>query len=79
MAPYDAMQFGKALQRILRQIHNANLWHGPVYLSKVDISDGFYRVWLQANDIPKLGMLFPGLPGEEPLIAFPLVLPTGWR
>ncbi|CAB9501094.1 unknown protein [Seminavis robusta] len=78
-APMEAMQFGKALHRIMTKVHQANPAHGPVYMSKVDIADGFYRVWIQANDIPKLGMLFPARDGEELMIAFPLVLPMGWK
>jgi hypothetical protein len=73
------MQFGKALQRLLHHIHRANPRYGPVYLCKIDISDGFYRVWLRAEDVPKLGVLFPARPGEDQLIAFPLTLPMGWR
>jgi hypothetical protein len=72
------MQFGKALERILAQIVAANPAHGPVQLTKVDIADGFYRVWLNLSDIPKLAVSIPSLKGEEPLLAFPLVLPMGW-
>ena len=46
---------------------------------KVDLSDGFYRVNLNIDDIPKLGVAFPTEPGQEPLIALPLVLPMGWK
>ena len=45
---------------------------GPIYLSKLDISDGFYRVNLAIDDIPKMGVVFPVKDGEEPLVAFPL-------
>jgi hypothetical protein len=45
---------------------------------KLDISDCFYRIGLNIDDIPKLGVVFPTLPGDKPLIAFPLVLPMGW-
>jgi hypothetical protein len=72
------MQFGKAPERILAQIVAANPAHGPVQLIKVDIADGFYRVWLNLSDIPKLAVSIPSLKGEEPLLAFPLVLPMGW-
>ena len=78
LAPKEAMQFGKALERILAQIVSANPAHGPVQLIKVDIADGFYRVWLNLSDIPKLAVSIPSLKGEEPLLAFPLVLPMGW-
>jgi hypothetical protein len=78
MAPRDAMQFGKALQRILQSLVDANPNYGPVYLIKVDIADGFYRIWLNTRDIPKLACSLPVQLGEEPLLALPLVLPMGW-
>ena len=78
LAAKESMQFGHALDRILREILLADPTHGPVYLIKIDISDGFYRIALNIDDIPKLGVVFPTLPGEEPLVAFLLVLPMGW-
>ena len=44
LAPAEAMQFGRAFQRILHQVRHADPAHGPVYIAKVDIADGFYRV-----------------------------------
>ena len=79
LAALEAMQFGHALDRILREILLANPAFGPVYLIKLDISDGFYRIALNVDDIPKLGVAFPTAPGDDPLIAFPLVLPMGWK
>ena len=78
MAPKDAMQFGKALQRILQALVDANPAFGPVHLFKVDIADGFYCIWLNIADIPKLACAIPPLYGDEPLLALPLVLPMGW-
>jgi hypothetical protein len=78
LAPREAMQFGHALHRILRKIRFANSDDGPVYLLKVDIADGFYRVYVAPRDVPKLGVAFPHRDGEEPLVAFPLALPMGW-
>ena len=75
----EAMQFGHALDRILREILLANPAHGPVHLTKTDLSDGFYRVDLAPEDAPKLGLVFPTRPGEEALVAIPLVAPMGWR
>ena len=51
----DAMQFGHALERFLRQLLLADQARGPVLIMKVDISDGFYRICLNPNDIPKTG------------------------
>ena len=79
LAALEAMQFGHALDRILREIILADPSLGPVQLMKVDLSDGFYRINLNIDDIPKLGVVFPTKPGEEPLVAFPLVLPMGWK
>ena len=45
---------------------------------KIDIANGFYRIPLNVDDIPKLGVVFPVREKEEPLVAFPLVLPMGW-
>ena len=79
LAAMEAMQFGHALDRLLREILLADPRHGPVHMMKVDLSDGFYRICLNINDIPKLGIVFPSkVPGEQ-LIAFPLVLPMGWK
>jgi len=64
---------------MIRQIVLADPRYGPVHIIKVDISDGFYRIWVRLEDIPKLGVAFPVLAGEEPLIAFPLALPMGWK
>lgn len=79
LAAMEAMQFGHALDRLLREILLADPRHGPVYMMKVDLSDGFYRICLNIDDIPKLGIVFPSkVPGEQ-LITFPLVLPMGWK
>ncbi|GFH55146.1 hypothetical protein CTEN210_11622 [Chaetoceros tenuissimus] len=74
----DSMQFGHALDRILREILLSNPNHGPVQLMKVDLSDGFYRLCLNIDDIPKLGVTFPSATHNN-LVAFPLVLPMGWK
>jgi len=78
IAAMDSMQFGHALNRLLRRIVEADPQNGPVYLSKIDLADGFYRIWLRLQDILKLGVAIPHLPTEGPLVAFPLALPMGW-
>ena len=78
LAPSEAMQFGRALQRVMTRVVQAERRYGHVYLAKIDIADGFYRVWLQIADIPKLGVVLPTSPGQPALIAFPLTLPMGW-
>jgi len=78
LAPGEAMQFGRALERTLQMIGQADPHHGPVHLSKVDLADGFCQFGLALSGISKLGIVFPTCGDEEQLIAFPLVLPMGW-
>ena len=78
MAYRSAMQFGRALPRLLQRIHESNPKFGPVYLSKIDIADGFYRIGLRPDGALRLGVLFPSRPNERQLIGIPLVLPMGW-
>ena len=79
LAALDAMQFGHALDRILREIILADPSLGPVQLLKLDLSDALYQVNLNVADIPKLGVVFPTKRGDPQLVAFPLVLPMGWK
>ena len=78
-APMEAMQFGRALDRLLRKILLANPARGRVYLIKIDLKDGFYRIDLGLSGTPSLGVVFPSAPGEPPLVALPLRLPMGWK
>jgi hypothetical protein len=64
VAPLEAMQFGRALHRLLERIVRANPRYGPVYMSKLDIADGFYRIPVRADDILKLGVLLPTCTGH---------------
>ena len=41
----EAMQFGQTLKRLLQRIHRANDIFGPVYMSRINLSDGFYWLW----------------------------------
>jgi Reverse transcriptase (RNA-dependent DNA polymerase). len=75
----QAIARGPHLERVLRHILLSDPHHGPVYLIKIDISDGFFRIDLNPDDIPRLGVVFPTEPGQEPPIAFPLFLPMGWK
>ena len=72
------MQFGWALHRILARVIQADPQFRPIYLARLDISNGFCQVWLLPWDIPKLGNLFPSGDNEPDLIGFPMVLPMGW-
>lgn len=46
---------------------------------KCDLTDGYYRLGLVINDIPKIAVTFPSSQKQKLLIALPLVLPMGWK
>jgi hypothetical protein len=73
LAPAEAIQFGRAVPRILKGIFDADPNYGAVHLIKFDMADGFYRVCINPADIPKLGVAFPTKPGAEPMVAISLV------
>jgi len=75
----ESMQFGHALDRLLREILLANPTNGYTEMLKVDLSDGFYRINLNIDDILKLGVVFPSSDPNKKLVALPLVLPMGWK
>ena len=77
-APPEAMQFGRTLQRVCREVRHANPKFGPVRASKYDIKDGFYRLSLRARDCLRLALVFPKFPNEEQLVAIPLSTTMGW-
>jgi hypothetical protein len=76
--PAEAMQFGRALTRILYQVRHANPEFGPVYASKLDVADGFYRLGVNARQALRLACLLPRDQQEPQLVAIPLALPMGW-
>ena len=76
--PEQVMQFGGTLPRILQAVRHADPARGPVYLSKFDIKDGYYRIFLEPDACPTLAVTLPRYDGEEPLVAIPLVLTMGW-
>ena len=50
--------------------------HGPVLLSKTDLSDGFYQLHLTPSGALKLAVPFPSAANEPPLIAVPTFQPV---
>ena len=65
------MQFGRTLARLLFAIRHANPKFGPVRISKADIKDGFYRLFLRATDCLRLAIVLPRYEGEPQLIGIP--------
>ena len=77
-APPESMQFGKALDRILYQVRHSNPKFGPPRLCKHDIKDGFYRMFLRAQDCPRLALVLPRYADEPQLVAIPMSSTMGW-
>jgi hypothetical protein len=48
LCPAESMQFGRALLRILQKTARSDPRLGPVYFSKIDISDGVYRIIIRS-------------------------------
>jgi hypothetical protein len=69
------MQFRRALHQVLQCIVCADPRQGVVHIFKLDNADGFYRMWIKPEDVPKLGVV---LLTEEGQAAFSLALPMGW-
>ena len=79
VACLSAMQYGWALDRLIREIVYAEPALGYVYMLKADVLDGFYCIGLRPEDAPKLGLIFPSGEDEETMVATPLTLPMGWK
>lgn len=77
-APAEAMQFGRALLRVIQQIVSANPAFGPVKMGKYDLADGYYRIAVEWATALALAVMLPRFDEEDALIAIPLVLPMGW-
>ena len=77
LAPPEAMQWGRTLNRIMWYILHADSRHGPVLMSKTDLSDGFYQLHLTPTGALKLAVPFQSTEGE-PMVAIPTRLPMGW-
>ena len=72
------MQFGWALKRLLYKIRHADPKFEPVRVSKADIKDGFYRLFLNPSDCLRLGIVLPQCEGEPQLVGMPLACTMGW-
>ena len=73
------MQYGRALECLIREVVTSYPALGPMHVLKADISDGFYRFVLLPADYYKLGLFFPSEGEDGELVAMPLTLPMGWE
>ena len=59
IAVFSAMQHGRAIDRLIREVVIADPTLGLVHVLKSDVIDGFYRIGLRPTDDPKLGLVSP--------------------
>ena len=59
-------------------MRHADPQYGPVHLSKHDIKDGYYRLFLQPEDCMRLAIILPAYEGEDQLVATPMACTMGW-
>ena len=64
-SPPEAMQFGLTLDRLLFKMRHADPKFGPVRISKADIEDGFYHLFLNAQDCLRLAIVLPRYDDEN--------------
>jgi len=80
LAPVKAMQFGHPFQHLMQNIAYADPKFGTVQMMKIDLADGYYQVPLSPSGIPHLSVITPFSTADgDPLIAFPITLPMGWK
>ena len=76
--PCEVMQFSGVLPWLLWLLQHADSAEGPLFLSKYDLMDGFYCIFLAPDDTLKLAVMMPCYDGETQLAAMPLLLTMGW-
>ena len=75
----EAMRFGGALLRILKQVLTTKPRLGPFYLGKVDLADAYMRLWVSMEDVPSVAFLIPKkIPSDTHMVVFHLSLPMGY-
>jgi hypothetical protein len=65
-APLAAMQFGRAMQRLLQRLVYCDRRHSPPLMAKIDLVDGYYRVPLLPTAALSLAVLIPSDIAENP-------------
>ena len=70
--------FRCALSWLLWLLCHTDPAEGPIYMSKYDFTNGFYQIFLAADDTLKLAVMIPRYDGEPQCVAMPLSLTMGW-
>ena len=73
------MQYGRAIEHLIRDVVIAEPLLGPMHILKEDVSDDFYSIGLRPTDAPKMGLVSPSEVEDEELVSIPLTIPMGWK
>ena len=79
IAALYAMEYGQALDHLIREVMIADTSLVPVYVLKTDISNGFYCIVIQPGDDPKLGLVSLLDINGDNIVAIPPTLTMGWK
>jgi len=63
----------------MQQIVYAPADYSAPLVMKIDLANGYYRVPISTSGIPHLVVVLPIQVNDDPLIAFPLLLPMSWK
>ena len=79
IAALYTVQYGRMLDRLIREVIITEPALGPIYVYKADVSDRFNHIVMKPKDVPKLGLLTPKYRIREDQVAIPLPLPMVWK
>ena len=75
----ESMQFRPALPHILQVIWEADPTKGPVWVSKLDVTDAYHCGRLQLSQVGAFACVLPWAPDDDCIIiCVDLVLTMGW-
>ena len=75
----ESLQFFLAFPRILQAVWEADLVQGPVWVSKLDVTDAYHRGAIKPAQVGAFAYVIPSAPEDEgKIICIDLVLPMGW-
>ena len=79
LSPMEAMRFGGAILRIIKQVLTTDPYLVTVYLIKVDLADAYKRLWVRMEDVPSINCIIPkNTPNDTQLVGSHLSLPMGY-
>ena len=75
----SAIQYGRALECLIREVVISDPELVPVHILKADFSEGFYLIGLRPTDATKPVLIFSSEGEDKELLAILITLPMGWK